>query len=69
MYRIGGKDFNTIREAVLEKARLIMEEHRDEPITISPEKIIPERVFSQGDPIQMLDDTPFQQGDPIEKLG
>lgn len=25
--------------------------------------------FSQGDPIQRLDDTPFGQGDPIEKLG
>lgn len=24
--------------------------------------------FSQGDPIERLDNTPFSQGDPIEKL-
>jgi hypothetical protein len=56
-----------MRPLLSDAYRLACEDDTDTPKTEEEEKDIYSG-FSQGDPIERLDDTPFSQGDPIEKL-
>jgi hypothetical protein len=54
MYLINGKTYTTIRAAMLEKARLIVEENRDEPIEVDDYN-------PDGDEMEMLRRTKCRQ--------